>query len=192
MTNDRSLNSGGSCWSFRTAEFLCFQTGVQSDTRAPTQYNICLNLTQALLITCPAWARQRQHRDLCCRGLCTNCVTVWTQRRNIAVTARRSNGTAASNTLRHCVQIKQIYGPHYPLSYETQPWRMLISNSINNRNTYHIGMQASARSDALFVHKSQGRISSLCVREPLSCSCNRENTFIQQPKRVQRQIFRHS
>lgn len=169
MTNDRSLTAGdpaGPSVSDALQSSFASKLGFKGTLVLP--HNAISVLI--LLKLCSLHAQHGQDRGNTGTSAAEDCAPtvwqwVWTEPRDIAI-----NSTAASNTLRHCVQIKQIYGPHYPLSYETQPWRMLISNSINNRNTFHIGMQASAHSDALFVHKSQGRIPSLCVRERMDVS----------------------
>ncbi len=81
----------------------------QSETNPPTLHNICLNLTQALLITHSAWAGDRQHRQLWGRDLYANCVQVcmcvdammWYR-----LLLRQSRSKRVCNMPWHCMQIK--------------------------------------------------------------------------------------
>lgn len=84
MTNDRRLTVGvpvgHSASQQKHCRVICHNIETQSKTSPPAPYNICLNLTQALLITHSAWARHRQHREPCSSGLHANCVHVFSSK----------------------------------------------------------------------------------------------------------------
>lgn len=64
----------------------------QSVSNPPTPYNICLNLTQAALITHSAWARDRQHQEICGWDLYSNRMWAWCDTLSTAKTKPPSKG----------------------------------------------------------------------------------------------------